>query len=218
MKKTKTNHVLAVCKAGVSAVPVVGAPLASLIGDYIPTATQKSVDRALEFLREHLEALEHRIDVEAVDRDDFAELFKSCYLTIVRSHRDEKLRAATAILANLLLREGDPDKLTYSELDHFSRCAETLSSGAVEVLAHVVHVAHSEGREAPAVMLHGMSFGDLSSRIPEYSPELLMGLVAELDRANLLHRVSASIQMPHYGNHQVKLTPLGERFSQFLLE
>ena len=145
----------------------------------------------MELLRERLEDLGDRIDVEAVDRDDFAELFKSCYLTIVRSHRDEKLRAATAILANLLLREGDPDKLMYSELDHFSRCAETLSSGAVEVLAYVVHVAHSEGRETPAGMSRGMSFGDLSSRIPEYSPELLMGLVAELDKANLLHRVGA---------------------------
>lgn len=218
MKKGKSDHALAIVKAGISVVPVVGGPIASLVGDYIPTATQKSEDRALEFLRKRLEELGDRIDVEAVNKDDFAELFKSCYLTIIRSHRDEKLKAATAILANLLLREGDPDKLAYTELDHFSRCAETLSSGAIEVLAHVLQVAHSERRADLAVMSHNMTFGDLNDRIPEYSPDLLMGLVAELDRANLLRRVGAAIETTTYRNHQVALTPLGARFSRFLLE
>ena len=92
MKKNKSDHTLALVKAGLSAVPVVGGSIASLVGDYIPTATQKSTDRALELLQNRLEELAERIDVKAVNRDDFAELFKSCYLTIVRSHRDEKLR------------------------------------------------------------------------------------------------------------------------------
>ena len=218
MKKNASDHSLAVIKAGLAVVPVVGGSISSLIGDYIPTATEKSRDRAIELLTQRIEGLGDRVDVEVVDKDDFAELFKSCYLSIVRSHREEKLRAATAILANLLLREGDPDKCSYAELDHFSRCVETLSSGAVEVLANVVHVARSEGFSDVGVTSHKMTFGDLNSRMPEYSPELLMGLVAELDRANLLHRVGAAIEMPAYGNHQVRLTPLGKRFAQFLLE
>jgi hypothetical protein len=40
--KSKTDHVLAVFKAGLNAVPVVvGGSVASLIGDYEPTSTQK---------------------------------------------------------------------------------------------------------------------------------------------------------------------------------
>ena len=218
MRKDPSDHTLAAIRAGLSLVPGVGGALASLVSDYIPTATEKSRDRAIELLRRRLNELGERIDVAAVNRDDFAELFKSCYLSIVRSHREEKLRAATAILANLLLREGDPDKLSYTELDHFARCVETLSSGAVEVLGTVVHAARSEGRRDLETKSHNMNFGELNGQLHEYSPELLMGLVAELDRANLLHRSEPSIQMAEYRNHQVTLTPLGMRFARFLLD
>ena len=231
MKKSKSDHTLALAKAGLSAIPVVGGSIASLVGDYIPTATQKSIDRALELLRNRLEELGDRIDVEAINKDDFAELFKSCYLSIVRSHRDNKLKAATAILANLFLREDDPDKLTYTELDHYARCVETLSSGAVEVLGMVVQMAHSgaritsegeidhEGRLDWRIESSRMNFSDLHRQSPQPSPHLLMGLIAELDRANLLYRGGApAIETADYGNHPIRLTPLGTRFCKFLLE
>lgn len=217
MKKSKSDHALALVKAGLSGIPVVGGSIASLVGDYIPTATQKSRDRALELLRSRLEELDDRIDVEAVDKDDFAELFKSCYLSIVRSHREEKLRAATAILANLLLREGDPDKCSYTELDHFSRCVETLSSGAVEVLG--AFVRDPEPGLDRTMDSYRLNFGRVQALFPQYSADLLMGLVAELDRANLLHRGSApGIETPNYENIPVRITPLGTRFARFLLE
>ena len=202
-----------------------GGALASLVSDYIPTATEKSRARATELLRRRLEELGERIDIEAVHKDDFAELFKSCYLSIVRSHRDEKLRAATAILANLLLREGDPDKLTYTELDHFARCVETLSSGAVEVLSMVVQIAHSGARLDGSSGLDWsidsarINFSQIHNQFPQHSPDLLMGLVAELDRANLLYRAGTpTIETADYGNHPIKLTPLGTHFAQFLLK
>ena len=217
MKKSKSDHALALVRAGLSGVPVVGGPIASLVGDYIPTATQKSRDRAIELLAQRIEELVDRIDVEAVDKDDFAELFKSCYLAIVRSHREEKLRAATAILANLLLREGDPDKCSYTELDHFSRCVETLSSGAVKVLGVF---AQDPGPGLDRTMdSYRLNFGQIQDLFPRYSADLLMGLIAELDRANLLHRASApGIEAPNYENVPVRITPLGMRFARFLLE
>ena len=225
MRKSGSEHALALFKAGVAAAPIVGGSIASLIGDYIPTATEKSRDRAIELLRKRLEELGERIDIEAVNRDEFAELFKSCYLSIVRSHHDDKLKAATAILANLLLRKNDPDKLTYTELDHHARCVETLSSGAVKVLGVVVREAHSQPRLFEESKLDWtitssrMNFGELHAKFPEYSPDLLMGLIAELDKANLLYReATPTIQTADYGNHAIRLTPLGTRFCRFLLE
>ena len=215
----KTDHCLALIKAGLALTPYVGGPIASLIGDYIPTATERSVNRALELLGKRLKELEHRIDVEAVNKDDFAELFKSCYLSIVRSHRDNKLRAATAIIANLLLREGDPEKLTYTELDHFARCVETLSSGAVEVLGSIVNTAQLEENLELKTNSYRMSFGDIRKQFPKHSPDLLMGLILELDKVNLLRcRDVPPIKMPNYLNYPVNLTQLGMRFAKFLLE
>jgi hypothetical protein len=45
---------------------------------------------------------------KVVDKEDFSELFKSCYIVAVRTNRHEKPNAAAALLANLLLRPGDP--------------------------------------------------------------------------------------------------------------
>ena len=225
MKKSGSEHALALFKAGVAAAPIVGGSLASLIGDYIPTATERSRDRAIELLCERLEDLGERIDIEAVNKDEFAELFKSCCLSIARSHHDDKLKAATAIVANLLLRENDPDKLTYTELDHHARCVETLSSGAVKVLGEVVRVAHSNARLLEeskldwTITTSRMNFSELHAKFSEYSADLLMGLIAELDKANLLYReATPMIQTEDYGNHAIRLTPLGTRFCQFLLE
>src|SRR5450830_1408323 len=95
------DNVLAVVKASLNLIPVVGGALASLIGDYVPSSTQKAVERTIELLGEKLGSLEGRIDVDAVDKEDFSELFKSCYLVIVRSNREEKLHAAAAMLTNI---------------------------------------------------------------------------------------------------------------------
>jgi len=72
-------------KAALNAIPVVGGAIASLTSDYVPLSTQKSIERATELLRSHLTRLEERLDAEAVDKDEFAELFKSCYHAIIRT-------------------------------------------------------------------------------------------------------------------------------------
>lgn len=225
MKKSRTDHALAIAKTGLAAVPYVGGPIVTLLDEYVPSATERSIQRALEHLGNRVDGLGERVDIESVNKDDFSELFKSCYLSIVRSHREEKLKAAAAILANLFLREDDPDKLSYTELDHYSRCLETLSSGAVEVLGMVVQMAHSRARLGEESRLDWtitsarMNLSELRDKLPQHSADLLMGLIAELDKSNLLYREGTpAIGMAEYSNHEFRLTPLGTRFCRFLLE
>ena len=149
MNKPASDHILAVVKAGLNAVPVVGGPLASLVGDYIPMATQRNLEKAVAQLQERLEALGPRLDIDAVDRDEFAELFKTAYLIIVRSHNEARLSAATNLVSNILLRPGDQQKLSYTELDHFARCLDQISLGAIQVLTRSVAIAH---RQAPGFL------------------------------------------------------------------
>src|SRR4029077_18768661 len=84
----------------------------------------------------------------SVNKDDFSELFKSCYLVTVRTNREQKLQAATAILANLLLRPSDPAKSSYEELDHLIRCIDALSIGAITVLGAARTIAATSGQGA----------------------------------------------------------------------
>ena len=82
MDKTKSEHTLAIIKAGMSGLPIVGGPISSLIGDYIPSATQKSIDFAIHDLKAKFENMVKRLDAETINKDEFAEIFKSSYLII----------------------------------------------------------------------------------------------------------------------------------------
>lgn len=218
MTKQPSEHALAILKAGLNAVPVVGGPLASLVGDYIPTATQRNVEKAIAELQAQLEALGERVDIEAVNRDEFAELFKSAYLIIIRSHNEARLRAATRLVSNILLREGDAEKLSYTELDHFARCLDQLSVGAIQVLAQAVGIAE---RQAPGFLdLKSVPivFEQLQLELPSLPTSLLMGLIGELDSFNLMHRAGVpGVRTPDYGNYSLEVTPLGARFAKHLL-
>ncbi|MCK4827814.1 hypothetical protein KA005_69440 [bacterium] len=218
-KKTKSDHFLAVVKAGISAVPFVGGSIASLIGDYVPSATQRSIEIAIEILKQKVEQLSDRIDPDAVNKEEFAELFKSCYLSIVRTQQRVKLNAAASLIANILLKESDPEKSTYTELDHFSRCLETLSIGAIETLGHAVKIARKSKPNEYRVQPVRFNFEDLKGCMPRIDSFLLMGLVGELSSMNLVHLAGApQIATPAYANYPVQLTPLGVRFCERILE
>jgi len=219
VKKTKSDHALAFFRAGISSVPVVGGPIASLIGDYVPFTTERSREKTLELLKRKLKHLEDRIDPGAVNKDEFAELFKTSYLIIIRTHQEKKLNAAAALIANILLKEGDPEKLSYTELDHFARCLDTLSIGAIEVLGHAVDIAKQEKPEEYRSQSVRFDFDRFQGRMPGMDASLLMGLVGELNSTNLLHLAGApQIPTEGYANYPIQLTPLGVRFCEYLLE
>ena len=226
MAHTKADHALIVIKAGLNAIPVLGGALASLIGDYVPLSTQRSIEKAILTLREELDRLHDRVDLEAVNKDEFTDLFKSSYLAIVRTTNEAKLRAASAILVNLLLKPGDSDKLPYTELDHFVRCLDQLSVGALTVLGVVYDLGrknappnYSEGDIRRSLeALHSvqgirLDFHVVHSQMRAMDPSLLMGLLGELNAANLIHLPGVpTIRTPDFGNYPVELTALGIRF------
>lgn len=213
MGYTKTDHALIVIKSALNAVPVVGGSIASLIGDYMPLSTQRSIERTTDLLSQRLATFEGRLDTDAVDKDEFAELFKSCYLVVVRTNQETKLRAAAAILANLLLKPGDPEKASYTELDHLVRCLEALSVGAMAALGAAKQLVSKQKVQPDNEGNYRITFEQLRSELPDMEPSLVMGLVGELNSYNLLRIAGQpSIRTAHYGNHPLELTPLGLRF------
>ena len=214
MTKQVSDHAISVIKAGLSAVPVVGGAIASLIGDYVPKATDRSIGMAIEELIQRIGSLESRIDPRSVDREEFSELFKSCYLVIIRTHQQRKRSAAVRLIANILLRDGDSDKLTYTELDHFVHCLDTLSIGAVEALAHAVEIVRQNNSADLEENSVSFNFQDIQAEMPEVAPDLLMGLLGELNGENLLHLPGApGIRTADYANYPVELTPIGGKFA-----
>ena len=218
MPHSAADHALIVIRAALNAVPVVGGSVASLIGDYVPLSTQRSIGRASELIAQRLCTLEARLAADLIDKDEFADLFKSCYITIVRTTNETKLRAATSILVNLLLRPGDPEKLSYTELDHFTRCLEALSIGAISILGTATELVTRFRIEPDSEGSYRFTFEQLHSKLRAIDASLFMGLVGELNTFNLI-RISGfpPIRMPEYGNHQLELTSLGKRFVDRIL-
>jgi hypothetical protein len=144
--------------------------------------------------------------VEAVNKEDFSKLFKSCYLVAVRSNRNEKLNAAAALLANLLLKPGDPAKFSYDELDHLVWCLEALSIGAIAVLGAVRKLADSNENRM-------IKFNLLQDLFPQFEFSLLMSLVSELRALNLVRvQDEGAIRMPDRSGIGIELAPIGRRF------
>jgi len=217
--KEPRDHILAVCKAGISTIPVVGGAIASLIGDYIPTATEKAVKKSIEILSNRIEELGDRIDAECVNKDEFSELFKSCYLIMIRTHQEEKIRGCVELICNILLKRGDTDKLTYTEIDHFVHCLDNLSIGAIEVLGHVVAVARAMNRERVGKENVRISFSDVQNRVPTIEADLLMGLLGELNSFHLVFvNPTPSVRMANYQLSTVELPPIGVRFAKYVLQ
>jgi hypothetical protein len=214
-----SDHALASIKAGLNLIPSIGGAIASLIGDYVPLSTERAIETTTELLREKLTALEGRLDTEIVDKDEFSELFKSCYLVIVRTNQETKLRAAAALLANLLLKPGDSEKVSYTELDHFVRCLDSLSVGAILTLGAANQLAVEQNLPKDSDGNYTINFEQLHSKLTPMESSLLMGLVGELNAFNLFHTVGRpAIPTAQYGNYPVQLTPLGRRFVEKFIE
>ena len=219
MAKEPRDHILAVCKAGISAVPFVGGSIASLIGDYIPTATERTISDSINMLKKRLEELGDRVDADCVNKDEFSELFKSCYLIIIRTHQQKKIQGAVELICNILLKKDDSDKLNYTEIDHFARCLDALSVGAIEVLGHVIAAAHAMKRGSAGKENVRMSFADIISRVSTVEADLLMGLLGELNSFHLIFvNPTPGIRMANYHLSPVELPPIGARFAQYILK
>lgn len=148
-----------------------------------------------------------------MNKDEFAELFKTAYLTIVRTHQEEKLLAVTALIANILLKDGDPEKLSYTELDHHARCIDALSIGAIKVLGNVVDIVRRSTTGALEKRSFNISFDLLQHRMTDMEPSLLMGLLAELNSWNLVHLPGApTVRTADYSNYNIEIPPLGIGF------
>jgi len=209
----------------VAAYTPVGSAIVTAINDYVPSAHDRALERAATELQKRLNALDERLDAEYVRTEQFADLFKNCYIISQRTQHEEKLRAAANILTNALLREGDGDKLPYEELDHFTRCVELLSIGAIHVLGQAINCAEGQDRGKKPVRVARenvrVDFGTLRSRLPPTDDNLLMGLIGELTSLHLLH--SLGDPMVHdaddrYRNYPIETTPLGYRFTAHILK
>jgi hypothetical protein len=214
-EKKASDHILSLVKAGLNLDPYgVGGMLSSLIGDYLPSSTERSVKELARHLVEEIKRIDSRIDSGEIDQDEFTELFKSAYLVAVRTHRQEKIHGAAHLLANLLLKKGDPEKLSYTELDHFVRAIDALSHGALHVHGVLVRFALSEESRGQAKPFFHMTLGHLGSVVGGEDLSLLSSLLRELASWGFTEVRVPQVNSDDLTMHTVVLTDMGKRFAK----
>ena len=122
-KKSKLDHIVNSIKAICATNPFT-AVIASLINDYVPKSYDISLNNFIYDIKDSLERLENRIDTDAINKDEFAELFISCCSGVTKTNKRIKIRIFARMFTNIMLKEGDYEKISYSELDHLVRAGD----------------------------------------------------------------------------------------------
>lgn len=211
--KAITTH--PVTKAGINLIPYVGGTIASLIEDYVPTAKEGAKRKALEHLVEKVADIDSRIVKDAINKDDFADLYFKFEALAAKTNREDKLRTAANIFANSLLPPTEPNRSPYEELEHLMHCADALTSGAIAVLGASIKVKpprHASQGDTP------FGFKELHHMLPNMDPQVVMGSIAELRGLHLLNVTEGLIQSPEFEAYQFRVTPLGSRFADRFIE
>ena len=185
----------------------------------------KSLELLLTKLFERLNHLESRIDKEGYKPDEFFEMFNLTAEAAAKTSRDEKIEILARLLTNVFLKPG-PDKLDYTELEHFARCIDALSIEAIHVHGVICRLVRAKYRAAghhDSSTLNGHISSHELSIAPEFEKkdaDLVLGLVSQLAVWNLVQTSLPPIRKINergwLEGELIFLTSLGGRLLDFI--
>jgi hypothetical protein len=99
-KSEKRDHGRNVILAAISAIPVAGGPLSSLLSEYLPNWKEERILNFIAELRQEMQNFQDQINEEYIRSEDFALLFEETFLRVLRTNSNIKIAAYKAILVN----------------------------------------------------------------------------------------------------------------------
>lgn len=215
--RTSTDNAVTAAKALVSAVPIVGGVIASLMSDLIKDSQER---RLLEFTKKVADELtrhNQRLNADFVKTEDFAHLWQLSFRKVSEERGQQKLEAYKNILVNSLILDVDT-----ATIDEYVDVASRLGDIDLRVLSAFV----SDASNQPAVgQLQNFPQGSLMQTLRALLPELDEGKIDRailvLDGAGITNKVQQSLMtgMTGHGATQLesRLTAFGRSFVDFVL-
>jgi hypothetical protein len=187
-------------------------PVFAALQAYVSSDRAKHRKKVFEQIFERLSKCEGQLDTEAVKKDGFADIYSETAETFRQTDHDAKVRAAINILSNAFLKDGEPGKIPFSELEFFARSVNELSSGAVHILGRVIGV-EEQRNQRPLESL------DLRSIANEgVDRDFTIGLLRELEQRHFVHLEFTNMHYEGKRDVSTKSTSLGRRFCKDILE
>lgn len=178
--------VLSVAKAAVSTIPIAGGPIASLMGDFIPTEMNKRRDKLVEKLIKDFEKFKDKYDKDALTRPYFISIFLECFRSAMATEKEEKIDAYRAIILNSLI-EQTPDE---DESQFMIKLVDLLTPLHFKVLKifsdpHQALEANLEAKQRMESIVSGGVSMLTGALLGEYSGDLIQVICGDLQTKKL---------------------------------
>jgi len=233
-KTPASDHVIAVLKALLASVPIVGGSLSSLVGDYIPKMKEKRFIEFTQDLQRQFTFLSDYVQRDYLKTEEFAFLFEQCYRRVSECYHAESLKALRNILVNSAIRF-DVSQETKEE---YMRIAGILRPPHLDIL----HFFQDPGNERYELKVdlqgRGASvylIGKVQQRcFPEANEGFIIGLLSVLESNGLIlipnqvdERLRARLRHGRTGRKwdlmlgtiwdlKMLVTPFGKSFLEFV--
>jgi len=212
------EHLTNVMKAILANFPI-GAGIASLMSDYIPSRKLERLTEFAEKAAEDLKRLSDEVLEERLKTDSFAFVFEECFAGASRHYQKEKLDAFRAILVNSAVRSD----FSGDESEFFLQLVNSLSVLHLRMLWFLSNpVEYLRGRGIERSTVEGSDFGTLMEKL--FYPanrEMLRSVLEDLKAHALIRLVEVDIDamLKQYPLgvrvHARPVSPLGEKFIAF---
>lgn len=202
------DHAVAIGLAVLSAVPVAGGPLATLISEYVPRQKQRRLVTFIEDLGHRIEAERERVDQEFVKTDEFQTMVEDVLDRVQQRRNEEKFSYWADLLAGVASRDRPP------RADR-ERLVETLDRLRLSHL-QLLHVIATTTEPRPGLYMGGVS-DTLEWKVPGAAIDDLRRDWDDLAREGLVGTYpSGMMTASGAGNLAAHLKPYGQQFVRLL--
>ena len=208
-------------KALISAVPTLGGPISTIIGDIQSIRKEKRVLEFINGLREDLHNFSDRVNAEFVSKEDFLDIFEQTARKIVMTRQEVKRTAFRHILSNAILSSD----VSYDEVEEFLSLVERFREEHIFLLSILQNPVKYDEETGNRVGKGGGMATSISQIMGQLLPDWTENLILEVatvleNNERLVQNITSryNTMLTDQGiNHLVNtLTPKGIRFVEFI--
>lgn len=209
-------------KALVSAVPILGGPLSSILGDYFSGRKEKRFIDFLQGIQNDLKNKESLINDEFVTKEDFYDIFELTSRKIVLTRQKEKREAYRKILTNSMTSKD----ICYDEMEEFISIVDNIRPEHILILKILQDPVKYDQQNGNLVGNGGgftTSISQIISKLlPGWDNATIIDVLEKLENERLVGAIAKiyNTMMTDKGIYQLanRLTGKGIKFCKYIFE
>lgn len=216
------DHGKNVILAAISAIPVAGGPLSSLLSEYLPNWKMERILKFIEELRLEMQKFQDQINEEYVRSEDFAILFEETFLRVLRTNSTVKIAAYKAILVNACITTSIEEIEKEYFLDLVNRLQE-IHLLVLSLFWNPEKFGQIHKSSPPANLYMGSIMSVIESYMKPLNIEenLIRSAIRDLDNMGILSGVHQSLNVSMIASGALalsgRISAFGRRFIGFII-